>query len=150
MASQGKAGTGPTTHSIHVDAPPADVLAVIADVAEYPAWADGIRHAEVLEVDATGRPARAEFRLESGPFRDEYELAYTWSDAEVRWTLVRASLLTAMDGAYTVHPDADGGSAVSYRLTVDLNVPLLGMIKRKAERTVIDTALRDLKKRVEG
>jgi hypothetical protein len=29
-------------------------------------------------------------------------------------------------------------------------MPLLGMMKRKAEKVIIDTALKELKKRVEG
>lgn len=39
---------------------------------------------------------------------------------------------------------------MSYELAVDLAVPMIGMLKRKAERRLIDGALKDLKKRVEG
>jgi hypothetical protein len=39
---------------------------------------------------------------------------------------------------------------VTYRLAVDLTIPMLGMLKRKAEKVIVDTALRELKKRVEG
>ena len=35
-------------------------------------------------------------------------------------------------------------------LAVDLAIPMIGMLKRKAERRLIDGALKDLKKRVEG
>jgi len=35
-------------------------------------------------------------------------------------------------------------------LTVDVNMPMIGMFKRKAEKTIIDGALKGLKKRVEG
>jgi hypothetical protein len=31
-----------------------------------------------------------------------------------------------------------------------VKMPLLGMMKRKAEKVIIDTALKELKKRVEG
>ena len=44
----------------------------------------------------------------------------------------------------------DGVStAVTYRLSVDVKIPMLGMLKRKAEKVIIDTALTELKKRVE-
>ena len=46
--------------------------------------------------------------------------------------------------------NASGGTLVTYRLAVDLNIPMLGMFKRKAEKVIIDTALKGLKKRVEG
>ncbi len=39
---------------------------------------------------------------------------------------------------------------VTYRLAVDINMPMLGMFKRKAEKVIMDTALKELKKRVEG
>ncbi|NUV57145.1 cyclase, partial [Streptomyces coelicolor] len=35
-------------------------------------------------------------------------------------------------------------------LTVDVKIPMLGMIKRKAEKVIIDRALAGLKKRVES
>ena len=38
----------------------------------------------------------------------------------------------------------------AYQLAVDVKIPLLGMIKRKAEKVIIDTALKELKKRVEA
>ena len=34
-------------------------------------------------------------------------------------------------------------------MTVDLAIPMLGMLKRKAEKMVMDTALKELKKHVE-
>ena len=43
----------------------------------------------------------------------------------------------------------EDGCEVSYRLTVDLAMPMLSMIKRKAEKDVVDAALKQLKKRVE-
>ena len=37
-----------------------------------------------------------------------------------------------------------------YRLAVDVKIPMIGMIKRKAEKVIVDTALKGLKKRVES
>ncbi len=39
---------------------------------------------------------------------------------------------------------------MTYQLAVDLAIPMLGMFKRKAEKVIMDTALKELKKRVEG
>ena len=39
---------------------------------------------------------------------------------------------------------------VTYQLAVDLVIPMLGLLKRKAEKVIMDTALKELKKRVEG
>jgi hypothetical protein len=55
-----------------------------------------------------------------------------------------------MDGAYSLRALGDGSTEVTYRLVLDLSIPLIGMIKRKGEKMIIDTALKGLKKRVES
>ena len=81
-------------------------------------------------------------------------MADTWDIDEsglgvASWTLVEASMLKAMDGSYTLAAHGDG-TEVTYELTVDVKVPMLGMLKRKAEKVIVDTALRDLKKHAEA
>jgi len=143
-----------TESSILVDAAPADVLDVIADFDAYPEWTGAVRSAEVLEEDEDGWATQVRFVLDAGALRDTYTLAYTWDFAEdgtgtVAWTLVQAGILKAMDGAYRLEP-AGEGTQVTYLLSVELNMPMLGMLRRKAEKTIIDTALKELKKRAEG
>jgi hypothetical protein len=58
-------------------------------------------------------------------------------------------MVTAMDGMYQLTPNGDSTS-VLYRLAVDVKIPMLGMIKRKAEKAIVDTALKGLKERVES
>ena len=55
-----------------------------------------------------------------------------------------------MDGAYTLRDLGNGSTEVTYRLALDLSIPLIGMIKRKGEKILIDTALKGLKQRVES
>lgn len=43
----------------------------------------------------------------------------------------------------------DAATTVTYSLTVELTIPMPGMIKRAAERVILDTALKELKRRVE-
>ena len=46
--------------------------------------------------------------------------------------------------------DNGAKTTVTYTLTVDINMPMIRMFKRRAEKTIIDGALKGLKKRVEG
>jgi hypothetical protein len=65
----------------------------------------------------------------------------------VSWQLTAGDMLTAMDGTYLL--DEHGASTtVHYRLAVDVRIPMIGMIKRKAERIIVDTALKGLRRRV--
>ena len=142
-----------TTSSIVVDAAPAEVMEVIADFESYPGWAKGVTQADVLSRhehgEQAGRAERVFFALDVSPIKDEYTLAYTWDgDREVSWHLVEGSMLRSLDGAYVLRP-VGGGTEVTYRLALDVTIPLIGMLKRKGEKILIDAALKGLKKRVE-
>jgi Polyketide cyclase / dehydrase and lipid transport len=140
-----------TESSISIAAPPHAVMAVIADMAAYPQWNEEVKEVEVRTTHPDGRPAEVRFVLDAGAIKDEYVLAYRWSgDTSVSWTLVRASMLTAMEGTYLLAARGDGTTDVSYRLVVDVRIPMIGLIKRKAEKVIVDRALKGLKKRVEA
>ena len=139
-----------TTSSIVVEAPPTAVMAVIADFASYPSWAKGVKVAEVEATDAEGRASEVHFVLDVAPIKDDYTLAYRWEgDRQVTWTLARGNMLRALDGAYVLR-DLGGRTEVTYRLALDLTIPLIGMLKRRGEKMLIETALRGLKTRVES
>ena|SRR5437868_1373214 len=140
-----------TTSSIVIDADTASVMAAIADFAAYPEWAGQVKSAQVLETDTEGRAVTVRFVMDAGVINDEYSLGYDWQgDAGVSWRLVQAGrMLSALDGSYRLAPKGSG-TEVTYELAADLKVPMIGMIKRKAEKVIVDTALKGLKKRVEG
>jgi hypothetical protein len=140
-----------TTSKTTVAAPVAAVMAVIADFDAYPQWASAVRSAEVLARDAAGLPSQVRFRLDAGMVKDTYVLGYEWdAGTGVRWHLTEpGSVVSAMDGAYQL-AERDGMTEVSYDLTVDVRIPMPGMLKRRAEKVIIDTALRGLKSRAEG
>jgi carbon monoxide dehydrogenase subunit G len=139
-----------TSSDIVIAAPRADIMAVIADFSRYPEWATGVRRADVVSGDES-RPDQVHFVLDAAPIRDEYDLAYIWDgDNGVSWNLARAgSMLTGMDGSYQLD-EVEGGTQVTYMLAVNVSIPMLGMLKRKAEKVIIDTALKGLKRRVEA
>ncbi len=138
-----------TTSSIEIAAEPAAVMAVIADFDAYPQWAKGVKSAEVLTEYGDGRAGEVAFVLDAAPIKDEYTLSYDWDgDRQVTWSLVTAKMLKSMEGAYVLEPSG-AGTDVTYRLTVDLTIPMIGMFKRKGEKVIIDTALKGLKRRVE-
>ncbi|MGK5499551.1 SRPBCC family protein [Streptomyces sp. URMC 125] len=141
-----------TRSSIIVEAEPAEVMRVIADFERYPEWTGEVKEAEVLSRDDRGRAERVRLLLDAGAIKDEHTLAYEWAgDGEVRWSLVRSQMLRTLDGVYSLRALGDGGrTEVTYQLTVDVKIPMLGMIKRKAEKVIIDRALDGLKKRVES
>ena len=141
-----------TESSIVVNAAPTQVMAVIADIAAYPEWSDGMRSVEILTQYEDGRPADARFVVDAGAIKDTYELEYDWADddSSVSWTLTQGGMLKAMDGSYELTDNGDGTTTVRYQLAVEVSIPMIGLIKRKAEKVIVDTALRGLKERVES
>ena len=142
-----------TQSSVVVQAAPEAVLDIIADFDNYPEWTQ-FKSATVVAEDEDGWPEQVEFVLDAGPIKDTYTLSYVWDVVEdgtgtVSWTLVKASLLKTLDGTYTLTADGEG-TKVDYQLKVDVSLPMLGVLKRKAESIIIDTALKGLKKRAEA
>ena len=143
-----------TVSSIVVDAAPAAVLEVIADFEKYPDWTGAVKQVTVLERLPDDRGSKVRFVLDAGAIRDTYVLDYVWDfddlgTGTLSWGLVESTVLKALDGAYTLSA-VDGGTDVRYSLAVDLRIPMLGMLRRKAEKAIIDAALNELKKRVES
>lgn len=143
-----------STQSIVIDAPPQAVMAVIADFDSYPRWAASVKTCEVVQTGPDGRARQVHFVIDAGVVRDDYVLEYDWADdgLGVRWRLVSGQIQKSQHGSYALRPGPAPGAptTVTYSLTVDLSIPMLGMFKRKAEKVIMDTALKELKKRVEG
>lgn len=142
--------TDEATQSISIDAPPDRCYAIALDFDNYPTWAADIKEVEVLERDNAARGTKVRFRAAAMGQSIRYTLAYDHSDAPrvLAWKQVGGDMTRKLDGSYVF--DADGaGTCMTYNLLVDLKVPLLGFIKRRAEHRILATALRELKARAE-
>jgi hypothetical protein len=141
-----------TTHEqIVVAASPAMCFGVAADFEEYPAWASDVKEVTVVNRDADGRGARVAYRASALGRSIRYTLDYDWSQAPAAfsWTLVEGDLVRAIDGRYGFTPQGDG-TLVTYDLSIDLAVPLPGVLKRRAAALISNAALKDLKQVAEG
>ncbi|MDQ3905790.1 MAG: SRPBCC family protein [Actinomycetota bacterium] len=147
--------TDQSTQSIVINAAPNAVMDVIADFASYPQWAVGVKKAEVIIPGVGDRAERVRFSQDAGIFKDEYIVNYVWSDNGLRvtWKLIEGQMQKAQHGSYVLEPVAAtvavSATKVTYSLVVDLAIPMIGMIKRRAERVLMDAALKELKRRVE-
>lgn len=142
-----------STRSIVVGAGVAEVAEVICDFARYPEWTGALREAEVLERYEDGYASQVRFVLDAGPLRDEYTLAYEYAAdlSRIEWRLVAPSTVQrAQTGSYDLVDNGDGTCTVTYTLEVELSIAMLGLFRRKAEKMIMDTALTELKRRVEG
>ena len=135
--------------SIGIKATPKEIMAVIADFEAYPDWVGNMEDAEVLERDGRGRGSVVAFRLRTPVLAAEYTLQYRYAPRAggVSWTY-REGTLDDLSGCYDLEP-LDDVTRVTYRLDVELGMPLPGLLKRQAAKQIVRSALNDLKRRVE-
>ncbi|HEY3670466.1 MAG TPA: SRPBCC family protein [Acidimicrobiia bacterium] len=146
---------------IDVKASPSRCFAVASDFEAYPEWTSDVKQVTVLARDARGRGTRVEYHVSGLGRRVRYVLDYDFTDAPAAfsWSLVEGDLLRALDGRYAFAPNVaspnaaspqEGGTHVDYTLSVDLAVPVPGLVKRRASGMIMGNALRDLQRAVEA
>ena len=138
-----------TFSTLEIDAPAEDLYDVAADVAAYPDWASGVKQVEVLGTDSEGRVDRARFVLDVFVKEIEYVLKYNHDRPNVlSWVAEESDDLRMLEGSYTFEPTGDGATEVVYALTVEPKFVVPGFMRRQAEKQIVTTALRGLRKRV--
>lgn len=145
--------TDSSTQSIVVSGTPARIAEIIADFTSYPDWVSAVQKAEVREEYEDGYASRVRFVMDAGVLKDDYVLEYEYAEdlSRIEWRLVEPSKVQkSQHGAYDIEDNGDGTVTVTYSLTVELGIPMLGMLRRRAEKMIMDTALKELKKRAES
>jgi ribosome-associated toxin RatA of RatAB toxin-antitoxin module len=135
------------SREVVIEATPAQILDVIADVESTPAWSPQYQSAEVLEAHPDGRPRRVKMKVKAAGLTDEQVVDYTWTDSSASWTLVSAGQLKSQDAGYTLTPDG-AKTKVRFEITVDPSVPLPGFVLKRAMKGAMETATDGLRKQV--
>ncbi len=140
--------------SADIDAPLAEVWAVVEDVPSAPEWQGGMDSMDVLERDAHGRAELCETATDVGPrtvrstVRFEYE-----PEHRLTWTQVKGDLKHVV-GSWHLEDLGGGRTRATYSLQGDPG-RILGMLARgpvgdKVRSVIIDRRPGELKQRVEG
>jgi ribosome-associated toxin RatA of RatAB toxin-antitoxin module len=139
------------TERIRIEAEPQRCFDVVVDFERYPVWATDVKTAEIVERDGDGRGSRVRYRISALGRTISYVLLYDYSAAPgvLSWTLAEGDILRGLDGSYRFDPEGPG-TAVTYRLAVDLAIPLPGFMKKKAAEKIAQNAMREFKRHVEA
>ncbi|HSG77964.1 MAG TPA: SRPBCC family protein [Acidimicrobiia bacterium] len=139
-----------TVKSTETSASPETVFDVAADLAAYPEWAQGVSSVEVLEQNEDGLAAKALFEVEGFIKRIRYELEYEYDrPGRISWQAIPGSDIKDMEGYYQFNALEDGGTEIVYALRVEPAFVVPGFLRRQAERQIVGSALRGLKKTAE-
>ena len=139
---------------ISIAATPKECFDAVIQYERYPTWATDVKQAEILTRDEEGRGSRVRYEVSAYGITIGYVLDYdySYSPRRLSWKLVSSEMLRCLDGSYTFEPDPirDGATAVTYRLLVDLTMPLPSLIKKAAATKIASTAMREFKRFVEA
>ncbi len=139
-----------TVQRVEVSADPQHVYEVALDLEAYTEWAGGVKFVEVTSEDEHGRPATADFVIDAMIKEISYTLEYDYGyDNGFAWSAIPNADLKSLNGRYEFNPLAEGCCEVVYALKVDPAFTVPGFLRRQAEKQIVGTALRGLKKRAE-
>ncbi len=139
-----------TVQRVEVSAVPQHVYEVALDLESYPVWAGGVKSVVIDDEDDYGRPARASFVVDAMVKEVAYTLVYDYDyDNGFAWTAEPNDDIRMLEGRYEFNEMDGGETEVVYALKIDPNFTLPGFLRKQAEKQIVGTALRGLKKQAE-
>lgn len=134
---------------VDVQATPAQVLSVLADLPSYPRWSAVHKRVRVDEMGRDGRPRRATMTVTAAGLADEQVLDYKWTRSGMSWSLVKAGQQRDQHGTYVI--SKRGGVAhVTYDLDIRPAIPMPGFVVRQVMKKAVAAATEGLRERVES
>lgn len=138
-----------------IRATPEHIFDVIIDYDRYTQWATHVKEVAIDRTDDDGRAGLVSYRAAAMGRSASYVLEYFYGTNPLRvsWRLADGDLVRRLDGRYLLTPlesDATGPrTEVVYELEVELSMPLPGFVRRRAETSILHTALDDLRTWIE-
>ncbi len=133
-----------TESSIVINAAPADVMAVIADIRQLSRVErrreDASRCSPSTRTAVPPTPASSSTPVRSRTPTSSSTTGTTTTVGHLDAHRARCSRRST--ASYELTDNGDGTTTVVYKLAVDVSIPMIGLIKRKAEKVIVDTALR--------
>jgi uncharacterized membrane protein len=123
-------------------ATPEQCFAAVRDFSRYPEWSSNVKAVRELGDDVV------EFHVDAKVRRVRYVLRYFFeAPTRVWWEYVEGDV-RSVEGEYRFEP-SDGGTRMTYRLTMDPGVFLPGPIRNVLVNQVMKGSVEDLRRHVE-
>ncbi len=154
MADESSAGL---TDSIVINADPETILGVLGGFESYTDWMSGVEEIEVLKRDKKKRGTEVRYKVDAVLTKIEYVLSYNYKDADNRIDIGYVEgELEDVNSWYLLEPLDEGRTEVTYHYDVKYSIPkalrgpLAKRLLKQVDKRVMNSALKDLKKRVES
>jgi ribosome-associated toxin RatA of RatAB toxin-antitoxin module len=141
--------------SIEVNAPLADVWALVEDVAIAPEWQDGLERLTPLENDDKGRPTLVETESDAKVKTITTKVRFNYDEEpnKLKWSQEKGDL-KSLDGAWILEEVGPEKTKVTYFLDGDpgrmLGMLIRGPVEGKIRDILVNGRPGELKARIEG
>jgi uncharacterized membrane protein len=137
-------------HTIEIDAPIETCFEAIIDYETFPSWQGAVVDTEVLDWDADGRGKRVRLFVDAKIRKVDYTLDYRYEGPErIEWDFVEGNGINDADGHYLFEDLGGDRTRATYKLGLEVGIPLPGPVARRAHKSTLKASVDDLKREAE-
>jgi uncharacterized membrane protein len=137
-------------HTVEIDAPIETCFGAIIDYETFPKWQGAVVDTEVLDWDAKGRGKRVRLFIDAKVRKVDYTLDYSYDEpTRIEWDFVEGNGINGADGHYLFEDLGNDRTRATYKLGLEVGIPLPGPVARRAHKTTLRGSVDDLKKEAE-
>ncbi len=137
-------------HTVEIEAPIETCFAAIIDYETFPRWQGAVVDTEVLDWDSKGRGKRVRLFIDAKVRKVDYTLDYSYDEPErIEWDFVEGNGINGADGHYLFEDLGSERTRATYKLGLEVGIPLPGPVARRAHKTTLKGSVDDLKKEAE-
>jgi hypothetical protein len=137
-------------HTIEIDAPIETCYAAIIDYETFPSWQGAVVDTEVLDWDEAGRGKRVRLFIDAKVRKVDYTLDYRYDQpTRIEWDFVEGNGISDADGHYLFEDLGADRTRATYKLGLEVGIPLPGPVARRAHKSTLKASVEDLKKEAE-
>jgi uncharacterized membrane protein len=137
-------------HTVEIAAPMETCFGAITDYETFPKWQSAVVDTEVLDWDKKGRGKRVRLFIDAKVRKVDYTLDYRYDEPErIEWDFVEGNGINGADGHYLFEDLGDGRTRATYKLGLEVGIPLPGPVARRAHKSTLKASVEDLKREAE-
>jgi uncharacterized protein YndB with AHSA1/START domain len=137
-------------HTVEIQAPIETCFAAITDYETFPKWQGAVVDTEVLDWDKQGRGKRVRLFIDAKVRKVDYTLDYRYEEPErIEWDFVEGNGIDGADGHYLFEDLGGGRTRATYKLGLEVGIPLPGPVARRAHKSTLKGSVDDLKREAE-
>ena len=137
-------------HTVEIAAPIRTCFDAITDYETFPKWQGAVVDTEVLDWDSKGRGKRVRLFIDAKVRKVDYTLDYSYEAPErIEWDFVEGNGINGADGHYLFEDLGEDRTRATYKLGLEVGIPLPGPVARRAHKTTLKGSVDDLKKEAE-